>query len=233
MIVGFDEVGRGALAGPVTVGLCGQDSSLPRLNYKNGGVFNKRLKKFEIVNDSKKLKLKDRQRVVALAQDFDLQSYVLSASNKLIDECGVGVCLSHLLMLGVQLFDLESRFIADGQIKILENLDKSLVKKISEENKLKKEFDLEIGKKVLSSKVNLKRESKADEKYLSVGIASNLAKVERDQYMTELGKQYSEYGWGRNVGYATKQNRSAIAENPYNDYLRKTFCGNILSQKNS
>lgn len=53
---------------------------------------------------------------------------------------------------------------------------------------------------------------KGDGKFMSIAAASVLAKVHRDRWMAELDTEYPGYGWRRNVGYPTRQHRSAIAE---------------------
>lgn len=51
---------------------------------------------------------------------------------------------------------------------------------------------------------------KGDSKFLSIACASILAKNYRDQLMIELHEEFPEYGWNRNMGYATKQHREAL-----------------------
>ena len=51
---------------------------------------------------------------------------------------------------------------------------------------------------------------KADMLIKEVSAASIVAKVARDNYMTELSKKYPEYGFEKHVGYGTSLHRSAI-----------------------
>lgn len=51
---------------------------------------------------------------------------------------------------------------------------------------------------------------KADMLIKEVSAASIVAKVARDNYMTELSKKYPEYGFEKHVGYGTALHRSAI-----------------------
>ena len=53
---------------------------------------------------------------------------------------------------------------------------------------------------------------KGDEKSFTIGCASILAKVARDEYMMELDKIYPEYGFSKHKGYPTKQHLEAIKE---------------------
>ncbi len=69
-----------------------------------------------------------------------------------------------------------------------------------------------------------------DEKSLSIGAASIIAKVYRDRIMLALGKKpkFKKYGWGRNKGYGTRQHRSAIKKYGMSRYHRKDFVKNFL-----
>lgn len=60
--------------------------------------------------------------------------------------------------------------------------------------------------------LNILQEShtKADQKIVSVAAASILAKVDRDQRLTELDKEYPNYKFASNKGYGTAAHRSAI-----------------------
>ena len=65
-----------------------------------------------------------------------------------------------------------------------------------------------------------------DNKYLSIAAASIIAKVERDNYITDLCDEYpylKEYGWDKNKGYGTKQHREAIVRLGLTKYHRRTF----------
>lgn len=64
---------------------------------------------------------------------------------------------------------------------------------------------------------------KGDAKYQSIAAASILAKTYRDDYMTELAKEYPYYGWEKNVGYPTKQHRQGIKEHGISPYHRKSY----------
>ena len=64
---------------------------------------------------------------------------------------------------------------------------------------------------------------KGDGKYLSIAAASILAKTYRDDYMQVLAKEYPQYDWQSNMGYATKKHRQAISEHGVTPYHRKSF----------
>ncbi len=51
---------------------------------------------------------------------------------------------------------------------------------------------------------------KGDEKSFTIGCASILAKVARDNYMESLDKEYPEYNFSKNKGYPTKEHFLAL-----------------------
>ncbi|WHF51046.1 ribonuclease HII [Chryseobacterium gotjawalense] len=64
---------------------------------------------------------------------------------------------------------------------------------------------------------------KGDSKILSIACASILAKNYRDQLMIELHEEFPEYGWNKNMGYATKQHREALIKFGPTIHHRKSF----------
>ncbi|MDL2223731.1 ribonuclease HII [Bacteroidales bacterium OttesenSCG-928-M06] len=64
---------------------------------------------------------------------------------------------------------------------------------------------------------------KGDGKYLSIAAASILAKTHRDEYMTQLHKEYPHYGWDKNKGYPTKAHRKGIENFGITSYHRTSF----------
>ena len=56
---------------------------------------------------------------------------------------------------------------------------------------------------------------KGDAKSLSIAVASIIAKEVRDKMMKELAIIYPNYGFERNMGYATKAHRIALKEHGY------------------
>ena len=64
---------------------------------------------------------------------------------------------------------------------------------------------------------------KGDMKSASIAAASIIAKVERDHYMVELGKQYPMYGFEKHKGYVTKAHLQAINEYGICEHHRLSF----------
>jgi len=97
-IVGIDEAGRGAWAGPVSVGY---------YIYTKDTIIN------PIITDSKLLSHKKRQDILA---KYNTASYnVLFGSPTLIDKLGIGKTIEKLILDIVKMFDNNTFFLIDGQ----------------------------------------------------------------------------------------------------------------------
>jgi ribonuclease HII len=64
---------------------------------------------------------------------------------------------------------------------------------------------------------------KGDSKILSIAAASILAKNYRDQLMIRLHEEFPEYGWNKNMGYATKVHIEALKKFGPTKYHRQSF----------
>jgi ribonuclease HII len=56
-----------------------------------------------------------------------------------------------------------------------------------------------------------------------ISAASIIAKVSRDEYMRQLDKKYPLYGFGRHVGYCTKEHIRQLTYHGVSDLHRKSF----------
>ena len=64
---------------------------------------------------------------------------------------------------------------------------------------------------------------KGDARCLSIAAASVLAKVTRDRYMTQLARQFPQYGFDRHAGYGTKAHLEAIRKYGVTLHHRRSF----------
>ncbi|MGB4446656.1 MAG: ribonuclease HII [Cloacibacterium sp.] len=64
---------------------------------------------------------------------------------------------------------------------------------------------------------------KGDSKILSIAAASIIAKNYRDQLMIRLHEEFPEYGWNKNMGYATKVHIEALKKYGPTKYHRQSF----------
>ncbi|MDX1636559.1 MAG: ribonuclease HII [Balneolaceae bacterium] len=62
-----------------------------------------------------------------------------------------------------------------------------------------------------------------DDRSVSIGAASILAKVERDELMIRLHEEYPHYGWETNVGYPTRQHFEGLKKHGITEYHRRSF----------
>ncbi len=266
-VIGIDEVGRGPVVGPVHVGAVILDSRYPeyvensvksdsrqkKLSWpREAGLFYKQNKEFCLVRDSKKLTEKERLEVFELIKDKKISAKVLMADNEIIDQYGIGVCISHLLIILTEILHREIvetkvlhnkltsckvKLIADGKIKLLPRLNPELTKRIGEVNGLNFSPNLDFLTQITCQDLfsgnkyeyEICRENGADDKYLSVALASNYAKVTRDRLMYQMHLEFPNYDWKHNKGYCTAKHLQAIKQNPVNKYFRKTFLRKILS----
>lgn len=64
---------------------------------------------------------------------------------------------------------------------------------------------------------------KGDSVSLSIAAASVIAKLHRDNLMTELARQHPEYGWEKNAGYGTFHHQLALQNHGLTEHHRKSF----------
>lgn len=64
---------------------------------------------------------------------------------------------------------------------------------------------------------------KGDGRSLSIAAASIVAKVSRDQIMSDLAKGHPQYGWEKNSGYGTRGHQQGLAEFGVCQHHRRSF----------
>lgn len=234
-ILGIDEVGRGALAGPVVLGGVRITDDLPILcHHIEPHFWFEQNSDFTIVRDSKKLSQLKRERILEVVESHDIDNCILFCSSHLIDKFGIGICLSHMICILVNVLQAD-RIIIDGKIKILSSYNSILMEHILRDNKIKNNMKkIPTLKKIGNpNEITVERETKADDRYFPIALASIISKVKRDQLMQKLDQEFTQYGWKQNKGYGTAAHRAAISKNPNNPHLRKTFLSKILSQSSA
>ena len=175
---GCDEAGRGPLAGPVVAA-----AVILAPDFKN-----------ELLNDSKKLKKKDREDLEVIIKKEALAWAVAEVSPEEIDEVNI----------------LNASFLAMHRaIDQLETVPELL---LIDGNRFKK-YDGIPHECVI----------KGDGKFMSIAAASILAKTHRDLVMEQAAQQYPGYGWESNAGYPTPKHRQAIRDRGVTPLHRKSF----------
>ena len=76
---------------------------------------------------------------------------------------------------------------------------------------------------------------RGDARSISIAAASIVAKVTRDELMIELGLNFSNYAWERNMGYGTKKHKEGLERFGVTEHHRKSYKPiiNILRLQNS
>ena len=197
---GLDEVGRGALAGPVSVGLAivarRTDDGFP-----------------EGLADSKQLTARARTGLIEPVHGWLVDHAVAHASPAEIDEHGI---VGALRMAGLRaLQQVADRghapgvIILDGVADWLTALEGTHAPKDSPEPA-----------EVLSTPP-VRMEVKADARCAVVAAASVLAKVERDRLMADLDDP--GYGWASNKGYASPAHVRGLTALGASDQHRRSW----------
>lgn len=192
-VAGVDEVGRGALAGPVCVGVavvCEQTLQVP-----NG------------LRDSKQISRVARENLIAPVIAWVVDYAVGHVAASEIDQIGIVPALRLAWVRAhQQLGTKPDHVILDGKHNWLLEPDNDL-------------FTTPISDIVLPVTMKIK----ADAYCASVSAASVLAKVERDALMREAALIYPDFGWEGNVGYGSAQHMSAISQFGATDLHRKSW----------
>jgi ribonuclease HII len=212
-IVGVDEVGRGALAGPVVVAAV----SIPkRLRFSN--------RKLGKLRDSKKLTPKRREAWSEYLKSNPGVNYALArvyprqiekrnisgaanlaafrAFSRLADVCRLKVgnckiCLDGGLYLG-------------NKRRFTQNVRRSTQKIIPRMS-------------AFSPRWSATTVVRGDEKIKAIAAASIIAKVSRDRGMVRLAKKYPQYRFEIHKGYGTKKHFAAIKKHGPSKVHRLTF----------
>ncbi|RJS44936.1 ribonuclease HII [Nocardioides cavernaquae] len=184
LLAAADEVGRGALCGPVTVGMVLIDESTR--SAPSG------------VRDSKLLTASARQQLVPRIQRWAMSYGVGHASPVEIDEFGLTAALRLAGQRALaQLAPSAGVVLLDGNHDYLST----------------PEQDALFGSPapVVAEVPRVVTMIKADLKCSAVAAASVLAKTARDALLIELAEEFPHYGWAENKGYSAPEHLAALA----------------------
>lgn len=194
--IGIDEVGRGALAGPVVVCAALLKGVIPA----EAGV---RISKSGKLRDSKKLSGRQREKWFSYFKscptiDFAVARIYPRRIEKMNISRAANLAAGRAcerLIAGHGLTSCDVHIFLDGGL-FLGNA---------------------------AQPKNARTVVKGDEKFPAVAIASIIAKVSRDRFMVRLAKKYPEYGLDAHKGYGTKRHYEALERYGSRDIHRKTF----------
>ena len=190
LVAGMDEVGRGALAGPVSVGVVVVDAAT-RTAPKG-------------VADSKLLTPAARDALVPQLQRWPIAWAVGHAGPAEIDAHGI---VAALRLAGRRALSQVRRVCGDVDVVILDGSHDWLSRPAMDLFDVADEVDVAGAPDVDPAVRTL---VKADLTCASVAAASVLAKVERDMLLTRLARQYPVYAWEQNKGYSAPAHLEAL-----------------------
>jgi len=175
---GCDEAGRGCLAGPVFAA-----SVILSKNFKN-----------EILNDSKKLTLHQREEMRTLIESEAIAWAVASIDAPEIDKINIlnaSIYCMHKAINDLQI--IPQLILIDGnRFHPYPGIPHHCI-------------------------------VKGDAKYLSIAAASILAKTHRDEFMKKLHEEFPMYDWLNNKGYPCKNHRLGLSKYGISPYHRKSY----------
>lgn len=224
-VVSIDEVGRGALAGPVVAAAVmirnPKFETLDPKQYQNQKSKSKCSKLFRILNfgnlnffrisdlgfgtlrfrDSKKLSPKMREKFYELltthSDHYEVEWRISKVSEKIIDKINIKKA-SELAM-------------------------KRCIQKFKKQKKFKIDYLIVDGISKLNLSIPQKSIVRADEKIFSCAIASIIAKVTRDRIMQKFHKKYPKFGFNNHKGYGTKIHKKMLKKYGPCKIHRKSF----------
>lgn len=216
LVAAMDEVGRGALAGPVTVGVVLFDASTLLKRKPNG------------LRDSKLLTASQRNSLTSRIHGWVLAGAVADATAQEIDAVGIIGALrrageralaalphapSFVLLDGSH--DWLTRKQSEAELSLFSDDDLGLRRRREDPHP---EHDVAVAPgPAVMTKV------KADLTCATVAAASVLAKVHRDQLMMTLHDAHPHYGWIDNKGYAAAVHRHALVEHGPSQWHRHSW----------
>jgi ribonuclease HII len=240
-VIGVDEVGRGAFAGPVTVG------AVVFGNFDNKTPYIRSL--LQEINDSKLLRPRKREELSPQIKKHALYWSVESIGVPIINKLGIGKATRMAFRKVIQkvvkiLFEkCHSEHFGFAQCKLrrgipcnpmsverdhlstrssdLVGMTSGTFQAVSNIFLLVDGFHIRyvrgIGLK------NQKAIIKGDQKSTSIAAASIIAKVHRDNLMRRLHRQFPVYNFAKNKGYGTKEHQQAIKNYGLSKTHRKSF----------
>jgi ribonuclease HII len=192
--IGIDEVGRGPLAGPVTVCAFYMEDTQEVLEkiFANTVKDSKKLTKdirnkiYQTIRKSRTINTRTEYAISSRSAEFIDKHGIVKA----IDACIIS-CFKQLYAKGVEIEKVAIRLDGGLKVKHFPALQSTYIK--------------------------------GDELYPEIALASIMAKVHRDSYMERLGKKWKGYKWEENAGYGTKFHIEAIKKLGKNKYHRTTY----------
>lgn len=203
-VIGIDEVGRGAIAGPLIVCSLLQETT----TFIDG------------VKDSKELSEKNRETIFQTIVKNSIRIGIGTVSNEFIDHYGMSISLRLAILKSLSnIFSsapLRLKLIITDYVKIKNTEFELFLKNTFKDPKL-----IEVYERLVQlndpNQLNLLNDfiyyiplKKADRDIHVVSSSSIVAKVIRDRYMKHISLKYPQYHFSKNKGYCSKEHIDAI-----------------------
>lgn len=196
VVVGVDEVGRGALAGPLTVGAV---------------VLTHATKAPKGLTDSKLLTPSEREALIGPLELWATDWSLGSVSSSEIDRWGLRLALAVAATRAIDGLSVSpTHALLDGPLNLLDA-------------PLRLEDEWNNAPELRYASLSHTTLIKGDQRCASIAAASVLAKVHRDRTMVGLSDEFPPYGWADNKGYGAPQHLRALFELGPSCYHRVTW----------
>lgn len=193
LVAGMDEVGRGSLAGPVSVGVVVVDATT-RSGPRG-------------VADSKLLTAAARTALVPALSRWGVARAVGHASAAEIDAVGI---IAALRLAGQRALAAAAATVGPVDAVVLDGSHDWLTPPA--QGALFDETPADVAATPAYGEPVVHLRVKADRSCATVAAASVLAKCERDALMVDLAAEHPAYRWDSNKGYASDEHVAALRE---------------------
>ncbi len=221
-LIGVDEAGRGALAGPVAAGAVLVTQAFLESNWVATNA--------RRINDSKQLTEPERD---ALWFDFE----ALMAERQIHIEVGMADVaeIEKFNILGATKLAMRRALEGIYPPSAFERKREPDLFASAEEIAA---FQPQVRAKVLVDGLRLKHFPyphtnvvRGDTRSLCIAMASVVAKVSRDRVMVKLDREFPEYGFAQHKGYGTEEHRTAVRQLGRCRFHRTTFLRKLMADR--
>lgn len=244
LVLGMDEVGRGPLAGPLTVAavVFGQEALADGAPLVEG------------LNDSKQIAEQSRPAIAQSVKEQALAWTIVHVEPQRIDQDGMTACLRHAFTEAISRIDAQLAQ-ASQQGQGARQCQAAKQGRVASIVTQQGQGTPSLASAVVGSAVEPAAEDcvrtvlldgnpmhldprevsvvKGDARSASIAAASVIAKVARDALMVEYDAQYPGYDFAASKGYGSARHREAIQRQGLSPIHRTSFCQGILQVQGS
>lgn len=221
-LIGVDEVGRGALAGPVVAAAVLVNKQFLESRWA--------VTRAQKVNDSKQLTASDREELFlefeTLAGEGRIHARFGVSSVEEIEAYNILGATKLAMRRALEGIYAPSAFERRTEPDLFSSPDDVA------------NFTPQVSCRILIDGLPLKQFPyphvgivRGDARSLCIAMASIVAKVTRDRMMVELDRTYPNYGFAQHKGYGTEEHRQAVLQHGATNQHRTVFLRKLLSQR--